>query len=434
MGEDLTPYLKRYQLQFAQGIEGERQIRAAAGGSSMDASWDDVHTDKLSDEEYDAWRRYMGWCLWDVIAARSTEGESGLIPRQEYETLSFLQMWSLYPQMLREITDRVGVDGVIEIGRTPTREIGTKVNLAHTWSPQNCLHLGKAISVHFGFEQPEDRIDDLQAGVQFARRLAFGTWGGGPVFASGRQYRVPLLEQDLVDRFLADEQSLADPIQMKAFRRFNATTELLGYTLHYDCRFGVQDSGPYPVPGGGFMIVRDHWLNETAYPWSSPTDGLPYCVTEAMVFRPDGPIDVRINDLGTTFTSPPDYLKHIRGVAVYARDTIDTPMSEIRLLNDSEIASITKKSARASTELYAQLAGKDRDQKIRDGISVYAVDHIRPHARAAGLWDEFEPRINQLTDLTLQAWPHLAIQGAADVLSPFFVKGLAYTPLKGAFA
>jgi hypothetical protein len=42
--------------------------------------------------------------------------------------------------------------------------------------------------------------------------------------------------------------------------------------------------------------------------------------------------------------------------------------------------------------------------------------------------------VSLLTDLTLQAWPHLAIQGAADVLSPLFVKGLAYTPLKGAFA
>jgi hypothetical protein len=430
VAEDLTPYLQKYQLQFPTGIEGERQIREAAGVPVMDAAWQDVNRE-LTDEEYDAWRRYMGWCLWDVIAARSTEGESGLIPRQEYETLSFVQMWSLYPDMLRAITDKIGIDGVIEIGRTPTREIGTKVNLAHTWSPQNCLHLGKAISVHFGFERPDDRLDDLKAAVQFARRLSFGTWDGGPVFASGRRYRVPMLQDQIVNRLLADEQSLADPSRLKAFRRFNATTELLGYLLHYDCRFGVQDSGPYPVPGGAFMIVRDHWLNETAYPWSGPTDGLPYCVTEAMVFDPHEPVDVRINDLGTTFTTPPDYLKYIRGVAVYARDTIDTPMSNIRLLDDDEMAAITKKSAAASTQLYAQLAKKDRDQKIRDGISVYAVDHIRPHARAAGLWDEFAPRIDELTDLTMQAWPHLAVTGAADVLSPMFVKGLAYTPLNG---
>ena len=431
MAEDLSEYLALYQKRFPAGIAGERAIRAVIDKPTMDTTWASVQSETLSDEEYDAWRTYMGWSLWDVIAARSTEGESGLIPRQEYETISFVQIWSLYPEMYREIIEKIGVDGVIEIGRTPTREIGTKVNLAHTWSPQNCLHLGKAISNHFGLERPGENIEDLKQAVQFARRLAFGTWGDGPVFASGREYRVPMLEQDMVDRLIAAERSLADPDQMNAFRKFNATTELMGYLLHYDCRFGVQDSGPYPVPGGGFMIVRDHWLNETAYPWSTPTDGMPYCVTEAMVFRPDEPVDIRINDLGTTFSSPPDYLKHLSGVAIFARDTIDTPMSELRQLDDEEIARLTAQAASASTALYAQLAEKDRTQKILDGVSVYAVDHIRPHARAAGLWDEFAPRIAQLSQKTQDVWPHLAESGAADVLSPLFVKGLAYTPIKG---
>ena len=86
-------------------------------------------------EELNGFRAYMGWSLWDVIAARSTEGESGLIPRQEYETISFLQMWALYPRMMREITEEIGVDGVIELGRTPRREVGSKLNITRSWSP-----------------------------------------------------------------------------------------------------------------------------------------------------------------------------------------------------------------------------------------------------------------------------------------------------------
>jgi hypothetical protein len=58
-------------------------------------------------------------------------GESGLIPRQEYETVSFVQQWSSYARWTDLITDTIGVDGVIELGRLPRREIDTKANHVH---------------------------------------------------------------------------------------------------------------------------------------------------------------------------------------------------------------------------------------------------------------------------------------------------------------
>jgi hypothetical protein len=178
------------------------------------------------------------------------------------------------------------------------------------------------------------------------------------------------------------------------------------------------------------MLSRDHFLHEPAYPWTGPTEGLPYCVIEAMVFRPDREMRVRINDIGTTFTEPTDYLRHLSGVAVYARDREDTPMSELRLLGSAEMAAITKKSSAAMLELYKALAGKDRNQKIRDGINVYATDHLRPIARRAGVWDRFKPQIDELQELTLAGWPKLADGQAATVLAPLFVKGEAYATLK----
>jgi hypothetical protein len=171
----------------------------------MDTTDDDVRREPTI-EELNAWRAYMGWSLWDVIAARSTEGESGLIPRQEYETISFLQMWALYPRMMREITEAIGIDGVIDLGRTPRREVGSKLNITRNWSPQNCCHLGRAIALELGLESPDERLDDIAVPVQFARRMMHGTWGSGPGFACGNDYQVALLEQDILDRFLADEQ------------------------------------------------------------------------------------------------------------------------------------------------------------------------------------------------------------------------------------
>jgi hypothetical protein len=427
--DDFQRFLDRYQAEVPTGVAGELEMRARIGIPFMDTTDEDVRREPTI-EELNAWRAYMGWSLWDVIAARSTEGESGLIPRQEYETISFLQMWALYPRMFREITEAIGVDGVIDLGRTPCREVGSKLNITRNWSPQNCCHLGRAIALELGLESPEERREDIAVPVQFARRMMHGTWGGGPGFACGNEYQLPLLEQEIVERFLADEERLDDPELRTTFRQFNAATELLGFLVHYDCRFGLQDTGPYPVPGGGFMIVRDHFLHEPAYPWTGPTEGLPYCVIEAMVFRPDVPIQARINDIGTVFTEPKDYLRHLSGVAVYARDREDSPMSELRRVGVAEMASITKHSTDATLQLYKTLATTDRDQKIRDGINVYASDHIRPMAKAAGVWDRLKPDIDELQELTLAGWPKLADGQAATVLAPMFVKGEAYAPLK----
>jgi hypothetical protein len=427
--DDFQRFLDLYQAEIPTGIAGEREMRRRVDVPFMDTTAEDVRREPTI-AELNGWRTYMGWSLWDVIAARSTEGESGLIPRQEYETLSFLQIWSLYPQMMREITEEIGVDGVIDLGRIPRREVGTKANITRSWSPQNCCHLGRAEALAFGLESPDDREGDLATVVQFARRVMHGTWGDGPGFACGHDYKVALLDDELVDRFLEDEERLDDPELRAIFRQFNATTELLGFLVHYDCRFGLQDTGPYPVPGGGFMLLRDHWLHEPAYPWTGPTEGLPYCVIEAMIFRPDRDMDVKINDIGTTFTEPRDYLRHLSGVAVNARDREDTPMSELRPLGLTEMAQITKRASAATLELYKALSEKDRDEKIRDGINVYATDHIRPHAQAAGLWDRFKPRIDELQELTLAGWPHLAEGQASTVLAPLFVKGLAYNALE----
>jgi hypothetical protein len=428
--EDFQRYLERYQAEVPSGTTGERQMRERISVPFMDVTAQDVQRDELTRDEVNGWRAYMGWSLWDVIAQRSTEGESGLIPRQEYETISFLQILALYPQMMREITEAIGVDGVIELGAMKRHEVGTKNNITRNWSPQNCCHLGRAIAQELGLEAGSDREADLDVAIQFSRRLMYGTWGDGPGFACGREYKVRVLDDELIGRFLADEQRLDDPDLRRIFRRFNATTELLGFLVHYDCRFGLQDTGPYPVPGGGFMLVRDHWLHEPSYPWTGPTEGLPYCVIEAMVFRPDEPMDVRINDIGTTFTTPVDYLRHLSGVAVYAKDREDSPMSELRRVGPDEMEAITKRSSVATAALYQMLADKERDQKIRDGINVYATDHIKPLATAAGLWEQFKPRIDELQELTLAGWPKLADGQAASVLGPLFVKGLAYTPLK----
>ncbi|HEV8626700.1 MAG TPA: hypothetical protein VG034_19810 [Acidimicrobiia bacterium] len=431
--EDFAKFLDKYLGEVPAGEEGDREMRRRLPVPFFDTTDDDVRRDSLTDDEIDSWTGYMAWNLWELIAKRATEGASGLIPRQEYETISFVQAWATFPKLIRELTKEIGVDGMLKLGATPRHEISTQVNVTRHFGTPMCTLVGRGIAVNLGLEKATDRREDVETTVQFCRRLQHGLWGGGPGFVSGRGFKSACLKPELVSQLLADETRLDDPDLRTAFKKFNAASELFGFLMHYDCRAGLCDSGPYDVPGGGFMIVRDHQMYEPAFPWGNMGKGLPWSVTQAMVFRPAEPVEVKINDISTTFTTPADYHKHLSGVAVYARDTWDTPMSEVRKLDVDELNAITDRVKTATLDLYKDIAAKDRDQKIRDGILVYSTILMLPYARTVpGLWTHFvENGFYELHELTQAAWPTLAGGDAAAALAPVFILGQGFPSVAG---
>lgn len=425
--EMLARLMASYNGEVAGGSDGDRQIRARLRTSVVDTDDESVRRD-LRREEIDDFLTYAGWNLWDLIAARQTEGESGLIPRQEYETVSFVHQWATFGRWYRRIEEAVGIDGVIELGATPRREIGTKVNHVHHWAHMTPL-IGRGIATAMGLEGPEDRRDDLASIIQFQRRLQHGLWGGGPGFISGRGYTAPILAEEWITRFRDEERRLDDPQAQDAFRRFNATTELCGFLLHYDCRAGLCDTGPYPLPDGGFVIVRDHFLHDPTYEWASVVDDLPHCVTQAMFFRPDGPQEIAINDIATTFARPANYLKHLSGAVVYARDRWDTPASDVRVLDDDEMARIVDRCNTAMTALYSTIGALSWDERIRNGVKVYTRDFVMPYARRAGVWEDLLAEgFDELSPLAETAYPALVGGEAQELLGAVFLTGAGVIP------
>ena len=203
-----------------------------------------------------------------MLGTRATEGENGLIPRQEYEALSTVEYMTKYPELWDLITEEVGGDGVIDIGATARREIGTKVNALHVWCAGASFVTGRGITMGLGHFGPTDRAEAIARAFQFNRRLARGMWGDeGGMFASQRNYRVPLLEGTTwLERFREEAVFFDDPEQKAMYTKFNATAQLLVFLLHFDNRLGLGDSGPYPTEDGGFLIVRDHFLNDPGVP------------------------------------------------------------------------------------------------------------------------------------------------------------------------
>ena len=427
---DFMMFVEKFMAEVPGGIQGDQEMRRRDPHPFVDTTAADILPDELDDDQIDSWFNYMAWNLWELIASRSTEGESGLIPRQEYETLSFVLQWDIYPDAMRAITDTLGVEGLVDLGRVSHREVGTKVNHRSKYACALMAILGRGIGVKLDLVDPVSSRHDVQTAIQFGRRLWHGTWGDGPGLASGRGFQLPHLDRHVLDPLVAQARSLDDPDSRATFRRFNATTELFGFMLHYDNRLGMGDTGPYPLPGGGFALVRDHFLHESAYPWADVAEGMPYAVTEVMVFG-EGSVRVTINDIGTTFTEPNTYLDHLQGVAVFARDTLDTPMSGLRLVDDEEMKRLSAQAEKGVLALYRMYARKDRDEKIWDGITVYSHDFMRPMAHRAGIWDEVRKRgFDAPTELTQQAWPILTGGSAGEILAPVFIMGAGFPSVR----
>ena len=420
---DFMTFVEKFMAEVPGGVEGDTEMRRRDPHPFVDVTGADILPDHLSDQQIDSWFDYMAWNLWELIATRASEGESGLIPRQEYETVSFLQQWSIYPQAMRTITDRIGVDGLVDLGRISHREVGTKVNHLRNYASSLMAVLGRGVGVKLDLVDPVASREDVETVIQFGRRLWFGAWGEGAGLASGHGFVLPHLDRDVLDALANEADSLDDPELRKTFRRFNATTELFGFMLHYDNRLGMGDTGPYRLADGSVVLVRDHFLRETAYEWgAAASEGMPYCVTEVMVF--EGDLKMTINDIGTTFTQPSEYLDKLKSVAVFARDTIDTPMSDLRKVSFEEMASLSKKAEVGVLKMYRDLSKKDRDEKIWNGVLVYSHDFLRPIADRVGLWDEIRKGgFDEKSDLTEKAWPILTGGRAAEILAPVFLMG-----------
>jgi hypothetical protein len=422
----------RYRGATPRGSEGDEIFRSSLKTDVLTLTDESLRRESLTPDETDDMIAYGGWNVWDVLGSRATEGESGLIPRQEYESIAAIEQTTSYPGVYDLITDAVGVDGVIELAGTARREIGTKANMLHAWASCMTLFSGRGIALGLDYHQPSDRAEVLARALQFPRRLYRGLWGEeGPMFASMRGYRAPLLEgSDWLERFREEAVWLDDAEQKQFYMKFNATTQLLTFLLHFDSRLGLGDSGPYPTEDGGFLIVRDHFLHDDVYHWFDIAEGLPHVITQAMYFRPPPEMTVTVNDLSTVFTRPASYMPHLAGMAVYARERWDTPASEIRPVGEGEMREITDSAQSITMRLYKRIMAMSRRDLIMAGVQCYVVDHVLPWIRLAGVWDKaVDAGLYELEPITSRSYYKLTDAGLAGELLPrVLIAGEGFAP------
>ncbi|WP_420120611.1 hypothetical protein [Nakamurella sp.] len=378
------------------GIKGDKMLRERAKSSVLErVSKEDVLRDQFTIDELNDLNNYLAWNIWDVLVMRATEGVSGMIPRQEYEILAFMHEFYRWPEILRMTTDEVGgAQGILDIGATARREIGTKVNAVHDW----CIGavgfgMGRCGLLALEAIGPDDYIEESNEILKFMQRILWGKRQDGYILNSQDRYRCRIHEDDFLATLTAQVEPLeAGSAKHGAFTQFNAAAELLSFLDHYDCRLGLGDTGPYELPDGNLLILRDLFVNEEVFHWSDVCDdaGLPHAYTLAIVIDPEkmSLAEIRVNDISTTFTRPKNYIDAIVGGAVFSREKWNTPMGQVEHIAIDDLADHLERVRTATLKLYSKTARMCRRDLIWNGQYVYYVDMILPHMRLAGTYEK----------------------------------------------
>jgi hypothetical protein len=378
------------------GIAGDKIIRQHLKTRLLKEplSLEDIRRPHLTLDELNDAISYFSWNLWDNLMLRASEGSQGLVPRQEYEALSFANAFYRWPEFIRDMVERLGgYEAIADLARDAAKEPGSKINLLHMWCLTAPVLNGRAVLLMLDHIKPVDYLVEINDDLKFYQSLAWGYRGDGYWFASQNRYTNRALSDDWIQRF----QERAQPLEGRRFEQFTAlmaATELLSFYLHFDCRLGMDDRGPWILDNGNPLIVRNCFVREDAYSWSMFCEGLP----TAMIF----PFEIdaekmdleelRVTDIGTLWTSPSDYIHSLAKGSVWIREDWDSEVQEVSIEEAFEryYHSINE----ACMKLYEWFTRSPRRHMVENGAFVYYAGMFMPFMRKVGLYDEYCERYN----------------------------------------
>ena len=326
-----------------------------------------------------------------AMTAERTALESALIPVSAYILVSAVECWYRHPEMVSVIDTAMPA---VEIGRRG-RQPGMRVNAVHLWSQANIYLTGrKLLTALHGFGLVPDFVDDpapTWTVLDFWQRAAAGyrddghlqAWDAGLV---NRPYG-----DDIVADLLAGTTPVAGEDERNRIGRFLATLYNYLFLLYFDTRVGTGDTGPYPLPDGRTLLVRDfYWLSESEFPWSSVARDVPYHNLTAALVLGDG-VQFGCNDWGTTIARPEDYLPHLQAFGLF---TTDTPDRSLRPVDPGELDELVAVVRKAQAAHYRNVAAMSHNEKIEAGAYVY-FSFLKPFADVAGVGDKLDWRVPQ---------------------------------------
>ena len=315
------------------------------------------------------------------LTEERTSLESALIPVTAYIVVACVESWYRYPEMMRCIEEAMAADDIGRAGRRP----GSQVNTVYLWSIANFWLLGRKVMAMIdpaAANAPEPAYTVLD----FWERAAQGFRGDdGTRQAFDADGVVRPYGEDVIATLLAGATDVDDD-RRATIKRFNATLINYLFLLYFDTRVGSGDTGPYPLPDGRTLIVRDYYrLAQSDFWWSDVAAGVPYQNLTAALVLDD--VAVHITDFGTANTTPEDYLDRLVSFGLFTTDGSDD--GSLRPVPDDDIGPLLDAVRKAQSQHYRNIAAMSRDEKIRCGAYVY-FSFLKPFADVAGVGDELD--------------------------------------------
>lgn len=316
-----------------------------------------------------------------ALTDERTSLESRLIPVTAYIVVACAEAYLRYPELMARIDAALPAE---EIGRRARRP-GVRVNTVGLWSIANFWLIGR--KVVRPLDPGSDDPDAAAAVLGFWERAALGFRADGTRQAADDGTARPY-GPDVVAALL-DAAAPVDSGAREQVKRFNATLVAYLFLVYFDTRVGSGDTGPYPLPDGRTLVVRDFYQMGTSdFWWADVAADVPYRnLTAALVL--DG-VNLSITDFGTSRTTPEDYLDHLVAFSLCTTDTADGvdggPLQPVPL---DQLDGIMAEARRAQAALYRSIAAMSRDDKVRCGAYVY-FSFLRPFAGLAGLADDID--------------------------------------------
>lgn len=327
---------------------------------------------------------------WDLLTTENSRKRtaltSGLIPVREYTSYVGFEAWLRWPDIYRRLDEAVGA---AELG-AQMRGPGTSTTNAHPFAlaviPFGGWRGMHEMSKHGLLEQVDDVRDRVAYVLDFWRRFvepwrADGFRSCWDAADSLRTCDAPVVAA-LADAAVPVE---GEDANLRA-RRFVAGLQQYLFLLYLDTRLGTGDSGPYPLPNGRTMIVREFSaLSESWIPWSDLAADVPYDnLLVGLIFRPG--VHNRVNDLSTTFSIPADNLEFLEAMSVFTTDESGSLVH----VPDDQLDGILAKVKVAQADAYRHIAKWSFADKVKNGAFVYFRGLMWPFTSLAGIDEEID--------------------------------------------
>jgi hypothetical protein len=313
------------------------------------------------------------------LASNRTALRTPLIPVNEYVAYVGVEQWRRFPEVLAAVSAEVSPEELAQRLRTPGWQ-----NTSAGLSSICVVTLGgrefeRALGI--GRQDEHWRVATV---LDWHHRF-LRAWRGDGFYQNydageqNRAYPRPVVDRILDGAVGLDDEGRAD------VQRFCATLAQYLFLLFLETRWGTNDTGPYPLPDGRTLVVREFSHLGESFMWWADGGRMPYGnLVAGLVFQPG--VQTHIIDWGSSHMVPANFWDLLSAFSLFSSDG----RGNLTPVGLEELPAITAGARAATRDTYRTVASWTWEEKVLAGSWNYFRGHVLPITTAAGVDDRFD--------------------------------------------